>query len=112
MYVMHDDIFLPEVLLTIQVYRGLIISFDHFLVILECTHQGVDGCKTLLRRQPLRFNSSFLRHENFKHALGQLVREFTRQVHICGVSSWDVCLSNIQRFARHYGISQTFLHKR
>jgi hypothetical protein len=72
----------------------------------------VDGFKALLRRQPLRFNSSFLQHENFRHALGQLVGEFTRQVHICGVSSWEICLSNIQRFARHYGISQAFLHKR
>ena len=108
-YIMHEDVFLPEVL-TMQVYRG-IASSDHFPVVLECTHQAVDGFKSLLGRQPLRFNSSFLRHENFRHAMGQLVGEFTRQVNIGGVSSWDVCLSNIQQFARHYGISQASSRK-
>ena len=95
-YIMHDERFLPEVLI-MQVYRG-IASSDHFPVILECTHQGVDGFKALLGRQSLRFNSSFLEHEHFKHAMGQLVGEFRRQVNIGGASSWDVSLSNIQRF--------------
>ena len=44
--------------------------------------------------------------------MGELVEEFSRQVNIGGASSWDVCLSNIQRFARHYGISQATVRKR
>ena len=93
---MHDDTFLPE-FLTMQVHRG-IGSSNHFPVVLEWTHQIVDGFRALLGRQPLRFNSSFLGHDKFKHAMGQLVGEFTRQVNVRGVSSWDICLSNIQRF--------------
>ena len=95
---MHDERFLPEVLI-MQVYRG-IASSDHFPVMLECTHQGVDGFKALLGRHSLRFNSSFLEHERCRHAMGQLVGEFRRQDNNGGASSWDVCLSNIQRFAR------------
>ena len=73
----------------------------------------VDGFKSLLGRQSLRFNSSFLEHECFRHAMGQLVGEFRRQVNIGGASSWDVCLSTIQRFARHYGIiSQAIFRKK
>ena len=75
---MHDDTFLLE-FLTMQVVRG-IGSSDHFLVVLECTHKTVDGFRSLLGRQPLRFNSSFLGHDIFKHAMGQLVGEFIRQV--------------------------------
>ena len=108
-YIMHDDTFLPE-FLTMQVYRG-IGSSDHFPVVLECTHQAVDGFRALLGRQPLRFNSSFLGHDKFKHAMGQLVGEFTRQVNVHGVSSWDICLSNIQRFTRYYGIYQASIRK-
>ena len=40
-YIMHDERFLPEVLI-MQVYRG-ITSSDHFLVILECTHTSRGG---------------------------------------------------------------------
>ena len=64
----------------------------------------MDGFKPLLGRQSLRFNSSFLENESFRHAMGQLVGEFRRQVNIGGASSWDICVSNIQRFAQHYGI--------
>jgi hypothetical protein len=39
------------------------------------------------------------------------VREFRRKVNIGGASSWDVCLANIQQFARHYGISQAIIRK-
>ena len=85
---MHDDTFLPE-FLTMQVYRG-VGSSDHFPVVLECTHQNVDGFKSLLERQPLRLNSSFLGHDRFKHALGQLVGEFTRQVNVHDVSSCTI----------------------
>ena len=48
-YIMHDDTFLPE-FLTMQVYRG-VGSSDHFPVVLECTHQNVDGFRSLLERQ-------------------------------------------------------------
>ena len=106
-YIMHDERFLPEVLI-MQVYRG-IASSDHFPVIY--THQGVDGFKSLLGRPSLRFNSSFLEHECFRPAMGQLVGEF-RKVNIGGASSWDVCLSNIQWFARYYGISQAIVRKK
>ena len=73
-YIMHDERFLPEVLI-------------------------MHGFKALLGRQSLRFNSSFLEHERLRRAMGQLVGEFRRQVNIGGASSWDVFLSNIQRFA-------------
>ena len=33
----------------------------------------MDDFRSLLERQPLRFNSSFLGHDKFKHAMGQLV---------------------------------------
>ena len=81
---MQDDTFLLE-FLTMQVYRG-VGSSDHFPVVLEYTHQNVDGFKSLLERQPLRFNSSFLGHDKFKHAMGPLVGEFTTQVNFHGVS--------------------------
>ena len=39
------------------------------------------------------------------------MEEFIRQVNVHGVSSWDVCLSNIQRFTRYYGINQASICK-
>ena len=104
---MHDDTLLPE-FLTMQMYRG-VGSSDHFPIVLECTPQNVDGFRSLLERQPLRFNSCFLGHDNFEHAMGQLVEEFTRQVNVYDVSSWDICFSNIQRFTRiikHSSVNQ------
>ena len=92
-YIMHDETFLLA-LMTMQVYRG-IRSSDHFPTVLECTHQTVDDFRSLFGKQPSRFNSSFLGHNNFKHAMGQLVEEFTGQVNVHDVSPWDVCLSNI-----------------
>ena len=43
--------------------------------------------------------------------MGQLVEEFTGQVNVHGVSLWDVCLYNIQRFTRYYGIHQASIRK-
>ena len=43
--------------------------------------------------------------------MGQLVGEFTRQVNVHCVSSLDICLSNIQRFTRYYGIYQASIRK-
>ena len=37
--------------------------------------------------------------------------EFTRQFDVHGVSSWYICLSNIQRFTRYYGIYQASIRK-
>ena len=74
---MHDDTFLLE-FLTMQVYMG-VGSSDHFPIVLKCTHQNVNGFRSLLERQPLRFNSSFLGHDKFKHVMGQLVGEFTNK---------------------------------
>ena len=108
-YIMHDETFLPS-LLTMQVYRGIGLS-DHFPIVLDCTHQTVDDFRSLLGKPPLRFTSSFLGHNNFKHAMGQLVEELTRQVNVHGLSAWDVCLSNIQRFTRYYGIHQASIRK-
>ena len=95
-YIMHDETFLPK-FLNMQMYWGTGSSY-HFLVVLECIHQIVDGFRALLERQPFQFNSPFLGHDNFKNAMGQLVGEFTRHVNVHSVSSWDICLSNIQQF--------------
>ena len=84
-YIMHDKTFLST-LMSMQVYRG-IGSLDHFPVVLECIYQTVDDSRSLLGKQPLQFNSSFLQHNNFKHAMGQLVEEFTGQVNVHCVSS-------------------------
>ena len=53
-YIMHDETFLPA-LMTMKVYKG-IGSSDHFPVVLESTHQIVDDFRSLLGKQPLRFN--------------------------------------------------------
>ncbi|MCO5602437.1 hypothetical protein L7F22_056569 [Adiantum nelumboides] len=61
MYIMHDDLFLPEIL-HVAVERQHVLS-DHFPLVLHMMHQPVDVHKSLLGRLPLRFNHSFLDHE-------------------------------------------------
>ena len=56
-------------------------------------------------------NIYFLGHDHFQHAMRQLVGEFIRQANVHSVSSWDICLSNIQHLTQYYGIDQVSTHK-
>lgn len=74
MYIMHDDLFLPEIL-QVDVERQHVLS-DHFPLVLHMMHQPVGVYKSLLGRLPLRFNHSFLDHEVFHGYMLQLIDNF------------------------------------
>ncbi|MCO5562139.1 hypothetical protein L7F22_015765 [Adiantum nelumboides] len=104
MYIMHDDLFLPEIL-HVAVERQHVLS-DHFPLVLHMMHQPVDVYKSLLGRLPLRFNHSFLDHEVFHGYMLQLIDNFQLCFMQQGISALDCFLSNVQRLARQYGIHQ------
>ena len=74
MYVMHNDSFLPTSL-HMKVLQDVATS-DHFPVCLEVSHHGIDMYKSLLRKPPLRFNSSLLLQPHFDSLMEQILVNF------------------------------------
>ena len=65
----------------------------YILIYTDAHHnQVVNGFRSFLGRQTLRFQFFFLGHENFRHVMEPLAKKFTREVNVGGASSWNVSL--------------------
>ena len=61
--------------------------------------------KSLLRKPPLRFNSSLLLQPHFDYLMEQILVNFSQEVNLKGVKAWDITLQNIKIIHRMYGVT-------
>ena len=102
MYIMHDDIFLPE-MLDISVAYDMTMS-DHFPLVFDFDHQSVKQFSAHMGKAPLRFNSSYLQHDIFARYMTQLLVMFSQRVQSDGLLAWEVFTDNLHKILRYYGI--------
>ncbi|MCO5566956.1 hypothetical protein L7F22_020639 [Adiantum nelumboides] len=91
MYIMHDELFLPEIL-HVATERQHVLS-DHFPLVLHMMHQPVDVYKSLLGRLPLRFNHNFLDHEYGIHQASKRRQELSLLRSLLGALQSQAALS-------------------